>query len=93
MSAAGESNAGIASGINNAVDRLSQLLAIACLGIVATAGFNGAIDTELSSMGLHVQALGLLEEQRKLLGAKSAPDGFPVEFVVALESSVRVAFR
>lgn len=93
MSAAGERNAGIASGINNAIARLAQLLAIACLGIIATVVFNGAIDIELSAMGLPAQALGLLEEQRELLGAMSVPDGFPAEYALALESSVRVAFR
>ena len=93
MSAAGERNAGIASGINNAIARLATLLAIAGLGLVATVVFNSAIDTELTAMGLPAQAWSLLDEQRKLLGAMRAPDGFPGEYAVALESSVRVAFR
>lgn len=49
---ADESNAGLASGINNAIARVAGLLAIAALGAVVAARFGGAIDDRLAGARL-----------------------------------------
>lgn len=49
---ADESNAGIASGVNNAIARIASLLAIAAVGAVVSAQFNSALDNELAGLRL-----------------------------------------
>jgi hypothetical protein len=44
-----ESNAGIASGINNAIARVASLLAVAAIGAVVSAQFSSALDDRLGS--------------------------------------------
>ncbi len=63
-------HAGVASGINNAVARAAGLLAIAALGVVLLAVFDGALDAELARMSLPEAVLQLVGTERgKLLGA------------------------
>jgi len=49
---ADEQNAGIASGVNNAVARVASLMAVATLGAVVSASFSGAIDHSLGDRPL-----------------------------------------
>lgn len=49
---ADEQNAGIASGVNNAVARVASLMAVATLGTVVSASFSGAIDSHLGDRPL-----------------------------------------
>jgi EmrB/QacA subfamily drug resistance transporter len=52
LSEADESNAGIASGINNAVARIAGLLAIAAVGAVISTQFNHAVNQRLDGLAL-----------------------------------------
>jgi EmrB/QacA subfamily drug resistance transporter len=50
MNAAGDENAGVASGVNNAAARVAGLLAIAVLGTVAVGLFSTALDARLATV-------------------------------------------
>jgi len=63
--------AGIASGVNNAVSRIAGLLAVAVFGLVLSAGFNRSLSRSLSRMQLPPTILENVETQRsKLAGAQ-----------------------
>ena len=49
LAGADESNAGIASGVNNAVARVAGLVGVAAVGAVVAASFGSALDEELRS--------------------------------------------
>src|SRR5439155_25184977 len=50
LAAADESNAGIASGVNNAIARIAGLVAIAAVGAVVAAQFGTKLDSELGAL-------------------------------------------
>jgi MFS family permease len=62
---ADESNAGIASGVNNAIARVAGLLAIAALGAVVAASFASSIDRELSGRRLSPAAQQAVTEAKR----------------------------
>ena len=53
---ADEQNAGIASGVNNAVARVASLLAVAALGAIVSASFSSSIDDALGDGGRPLSA-------------------------------------
>jgi EmrB/QacA subfamily drug resistance transporter len=67
---ADESNAGIASGVNNAIARVASLVAIAAVGAVVTAAFGARLDDELGSA-----AAGRPAVQKAVDEAKRQPLG------------------
>jgi hypothetical protein len=67
---ADDSNAGIASGVNNAIARVASLVAIAAVGAVVTAAFGTRLDDELGST-----ATGRPSVQRAVDEAKKQPLG------------------
>src|ERR1700728_1881863 len=74
MRAAGDSNAGAASGINNATARIAGMLAVALLGAVAVGVFRSALDQRLQA--LHAPAgvrQALQPEVQKLAEAQLPP--------------------
>ena len=65
------SEAGVASGVNNAVSRIAGLLAVAVSGLVLSAGFNSSLNHSLSRMQLSASVRQSAEMQRsKLAGAQ-----------------------
>lgn len=94
---ADESNAGIASGINNAIARVAGLLGIAALGAVVAAQFGGAIDDRLAGARLSAegQARVVAIKERNL--AVIDPAGLPAaegrQLVEASEAASLRAFR
>jgi EmrB/QacA subfamily drug resistance transporter len=64
LSDADEGNAGIASGVNNAIARVAGLLAIAAVGAVISAQFTSSVDGRLAGLTLTPVARAAVEEAR-----------------------------
>ena len=73
MNSIKESQAGIASGINNAVSRTAGLLAVAVLGLVMFQSFNRCLDQRLSQMTVPAEIRRALDTQRIKLAAIEIP--------------------
>jgi MFS family permease len=74
MNAVDQADAGLASGVNNAVSRIGGLLAVAVFGVILLAGFNRGLDRRLDRLALTPQARQQADAQRPLLAAASDPD-------------------
>ncbi len=97
LNSVGAEETGTASGINNAVARVAGLLAIAILGVVASARFDRALDRRLSDSGFSApERVVSPSERRKLGAARAAAPLSEVERARAQEAiarSVEDAFR
>ena len=74
---ADEHNAGIASGVNNAIARVAALLGIAALGAVVAAQFGAALDDRLAGRRLSPAAQRAVEQARERTLARADPAGLP----------------
>jgi EmrB/QacA subfamily drug resistance transporter len=74
LRAAGDSNAGAASGINNATARIAGMLAVALLGAIAVGVFRTALDARLQALHAPVSVRQALQpEVQKLAEAQLPP--------------------
>jgi len=73
MNSIRESQAGIASGINNAVSRTAGLLAIAVLGLVMFQAFNRCLDQRVNQLSVPADVRQALDSQRIKLAAIELP--------------------
>jgi EmrB/QacA subfamily drug resistance transporter len=62
---ADEHNAGIASGVNNAIARVASLIAIAAVGAVVSSAFGSALRDELGSQAARPEVARAIEEAEK----------------------------
>jgi len=76
---ADEHNAGVASGVNNAVARVAALLGIAAIGAVVAAQFGSALDARLDARPLSPPARAAVEQARSQTLARVAPAGVPAD--------------
>jgi EmrB/QacA subfamily drug resistance transporter len=98
LNAVDEHNAGIASGVNNAVARVAGLIAIAVLGAVVSAHFASTLDNQLAGAHLSGQGSSAVSsaKSRPLAGgdeAKKLPSSERSTVGTAIETSSRDAFR
>ncbi|HWC86692.1 MAG TPA: MFS transporter [Solirubrobacteraceae bacterium] len=73
LSDADQSNAGIASGINNAIARIASLLAIAAVGAVISAQFSSTLNQRLAHVSLSPTARAAVTQARSETLARVNP--------------------
>ena len=77
LSDADEHNAGIASGVNNAIARVAALVAIAAVGAVVAAQFRSELDSNLGPLASRPDLAPALSEAERQPLAKVAPKNTP----------------
>ena len=92
MGAVGESHAGVASGINNAVSRCAGLLAIAVLSLVLLGVFSHSLDRRLDPLNLPPETRNALSAERTRLANLQAPADAPPQVKTAIHAAVDAAF-
>jgi hypothetical protein len=92
MNAVGESQAGIASGVNNAVSRTAGLIAVAALGLVMLRAFDDHFDQRLLDLGVSPPVQRALQEQRAKLAGAIVPADLDPGLRTALRQAIDESF-
>ena len=85
-------NAGVASGVNNAVSRVAGLLAIAIFGIVVLNTFNTRLNQQIAPLNLSPEAQQFLDAQRINLAAAEVPPGLSSAVDATLREAIALSF-
>ncbi len=93
LSDADESDAGIASGVNNAVARVAGLIAIAAIGAVISAQFKSSLDHRLAGIRLTAAARAAVTQARGETLARVDPARAGVQVAHAVQSASVGAFH
>jgi hypothetical protein len=93
LSDADESNAGIASGINNAIARIASLLAIAAVGAVISAQFSSTLSQRLDHLRLTPVARATVTQARSQTLARVDPATVGEPVARAVQSASVHAFH
>jgi hypothetical protein len=92
MTSLSADQAGVASGVNNAVARVAALVAIAVFGVVMLHTFNSAIDRRLDSLGLSPESRRQLNNDHAKLAAMEPPDTLDLETAISVRRGVVDSF-
>jgi hypothetical protein len=92
MGSVKESQAGIASGINNAVSRTAGLLAIAVLGVIMLQTFSSSFSTRLRDINIPQSERASLYGQRMKLAGLEVPQTLNNDARDQVEAAVATAF-
>lgn len=92
MESVKQRQAGVASGINNAVARTASLLSIAVFSIVVQNTFNYSLDRRMTALGIPLDVQKLLDNQRIKLAAASVPESVGAEVSARVKQAVALAF-
>lgn len=92
MDAVKARQAGVASGINNAVARTAGLLSIAILSIVILRAFNFSLDRRLAVLKLPLGLQQALESQRIKLAGAEVPAGVSQELAATIKRAIAESF-
>jgi EmrB/QacA subfamily drug resistance transporter len=93
LSDAAESNAGIASGVNNAIARVAGLIAIAAIGAVISAQFDSNLDRRLDGVALTPAARVAVAQARGQTLTRVPASRAGVRVSLAVQSASVDAFR
>jgi EmrB/QacA subfamily drug resistance transporter len=92
MGSVSSSQAGIASGINNAVARSAQVMMTATMGAIALAVFGIALSGRLTDIEMPAEANRMILMGASSLGNTPVPDDLPLETQTAVVEQIRFAF-
>ncbi len=86
MDAVDQDHVGTASGINNAVARVSGLLAVAVLGVVMVSAFSGQLNRRLANVTMPADVRTSLQSNVIRMAALKPPEGIEPQTAGAIES-------
>jgi len=92
MGAVKQRQAGVASGINNAVSRTAGLLSIALFSIIMLNSFNHSLDRRLAKLGIPPEIQHLLDNQRTNLAGAQIPPSVSAEMSKIITSAIAESF-
>jgi fucose permease len=92
MGAVKTQQAGVASGINNAVARTAGLLAIALLSPFVASVFNSTLDTRLAQLQISPAIRQLLAPERIKLAGAQVPSGLDETIGATLKNAIAESF-
>ncbi len=92
MGAVKQRQAGVASGINNAVSRTAGLLSIAVFSIIMLNSFNHSLDRRMANLGIPPEIQHLLDNQRTNLAGIRIPPGVSTQMSKIITSAIAEAF-
>ncbi len=92
MSSAPTEHSGLASGVNNAVTRSAQVLALAILGAVAIFTFSSALQTRAATLPLSAQQRATLVADADKLGETPPPPGVDQQTASQVTAAVQDSF-
>ena len=87
-----ERNAGIASGVNNAIARVAGLLGVAALGALVVSQFNASLDSTVGAQAIAGPAAGAVEDARER-GLARLDAGQPAALRQAVSAASVDAYR
>jgi EmrB/QacA subfamily drug resistance transporter len=93
LSDADEHNAGIASGVNNAIARIAGLLAVAAIGAVVSAQFGSALESRIDGRPLPPAAKAAVQQARSQTLARVDPARAGPDVADAVQDASVHAFR
>ena len=93
LSDADEGNAGIASGVNNAVARVAGLIAIAAIGAIVSSQFTSTLDQKLTGVTMSRAGRTAVAQARKSTLARVDPAVTGVRVADAVQSASVEAFH
>jgi EmrB/QacA subfamily drug resistance transporter len=92
MSSIQQNQAGVASGINNAVSRIAGLLAVAIFGMMMLQSFNHHLDPRLRTIPLNNQEWKALDQERVKLAALEPPPHISEHAKIEIDQAVKDSF-